>query len=1357
MGKSVTKLWRWAALGTLLFATGWTQAQEIQKPDNDKRVPQVLEPWQDWVTWDDRHRDCPTPYNSAKAHICFWPSRLTVSANANGGRWESVVTVFERTWVPLPGNDKVWPLDVRTSGEPIPVVARDGTPSVRLPAGVHTLAGSFVWDEMPQRIAIPPQIGILSLVVAGQEVAIPNWDANGDVWLKRIRGEVADKDLLGKQVYRVVEDGIPLWLRTEIELTVSGKSREEELGWILPVGWKLSLVDSPIPVAVDGRGRMKAQVRAGKWTIRVDAFRASDVGEFQFAPGAKPVADVELVAFAAEPDFRMAEFEGVSAVDVTQTTFPKRWRGLPTYQWDTSTSFRLVEKMRGMGLQRPQGLSIARQFWLDEDGRALTYRDHITGQMQQIWRLDVADGNELGAVRIDGQGQLITANPQTQSHGVEIRARNLNLDALGRVERTPQLAATGWQTDADSLSMTFALPPGWRVFAIFGADQVQGDWLTAWSLLDLFLLMIFSLAVFRLWGFTAGIVAFLAFGLAYHEPGAPRLTWLFILLPVALLRVVPEGAGRRWVGAWRALAAALLLLLLVPFVAKQVQSTIYPQLETPGMNYSAKQWFGLPSESAPRAHRAAVEDIMKASSDSFRRREGRIEGGSEVQLDAQAKFSESNLLYDPKAKIQTGPAEPEWSWNQVRCKWDGPVSADQKIKPILISLSLHRILNVVRLLLLLVLAAILFGARDLLPKMGKRHTTSAILLASLFLFPFPKNASAQFPDPDMLNTLRKRLIEAPDIYPRAAEIASVNLIVSEGRVTMHAEIHAAGKVAVPLPGRFPAWSPLSVQLDQQPESVVCRVDGYLWIVVPQGVHRVVVEGRLPVATEWEWTFLLKPRRVSIDADNWNVTGIGHNGIPEQQVFFTRKRQASDREAAYDRKDFHAIVAVDRHLEVGLIWQVHNKVTRLSAVGKAISLRVPLLAHERVLSPNTVVRDGLVEVRLGANEETFSWESELPIGDDIALTAAETDQWVERWHLVTSPVWNVSQSGLAPIFESQEENLIPVWRPWPGENVTLQFSRPEAVSGDTITVQRVKHEVTLGSRQRNSKLAFDVECSLGEDFAIDLGSEAEISSLTVDGQRIPVRLSAGRLVVPLHPGKQTVLVAWRTSQPMQRVVDAGTVALPVEAANISTVIRVPESRWILWARGPLRGPAVRFWSIVVCAILAALVLGSLPQSPIGRPTWVLLALGLTQVPVGAAMLVVGWFFLLAWRGSREPDSVGRWRFNLMQVFLVLLTFAMLAVLVVVVGEGLLGDPEMFIVGNHSSRRVLQWFQPRVSGQLPLPQVVSISVWVYRLLMLFWALWLAAALIRWLQWGWNQFSSGGTWKRRTVLKTSVDEAS
>jgi hypothetical protein len=604
--------------------------------------------------------------------------------------------------------------------------------------------------------------------------------------------------------------------------------------------------------------------------------------------------------------------------------------------------------------------------------------------------------------------------------------------------------------------------------------------------------------------------------------------------------------------------------------------------------------------------------------------------------------------------------------------------------------------------------------------------------------------SAQLPDKETLNTLRQRLLETSDAYPNAAEIPSVDLKHTDGSISMTAEIHAAVRVAVPLPGRLPAWSPLTVKVDDKPESVLRRSDGWLWVVIPEGVHRVTVDGLLPAATEWAWTFLLKPRRVSIDAPGWTVTGVRPNGIPENQVFFARQRRAAEGEAAYDRKDFNAIVAVDRHIEVGLLWQARNVVTRLSQAGKAVSLRVPLLAGEKVLTAGVVVEGGFVEVRLGAGETEFAWESELPVGQKIALTAEKTDRWVERWHLVTSPVWNATLSGLAPVFETQEKNLVPVWHPWPGEGVALSFSKPEAVSGDTMTVRRVNHTISLGARQRTSRLALNVEASLGDDFILELDPGAEISSLKQDDRAIPVRRDGAKLIVPVHPGSQVLNVEWRTNEALKTSAVAGRVRLPVEAANITTVMNTPQSRWVLWAAGPLRGPAVRFWTVLAVSVLAAWVLGGLALSPLRRIEWVLLALGLTQVHFAAALVVVGWFFLLAWRG-KSAGEVKPWKFDLLQIFLTGLTLVSMIVLIAAVKEGLLGDPEMFIRGNGSSSTSLQWFQPRGGDELPMPRVVSVSVWFYRLLMLAWALWLAAALIRWLKWAWTQFSEGGCWRR------------
>jgi hypothetical protein len=487
--------------------------------------------------------------------------------------------------------------------------------------------------------------------------------------------------------------------------------------------------------------------------------------------------------------------------------------------------------------------------------------------------------------------------------------------------------------------------------------------------------------------------------------------------------------------------------------------------------------------------------------------------------------------------------------------------------------------------------------------------------------------------------------------------------------------------------------------------------------------------------------------VKIEAPEWSFSGVRPGGLPEQQVFFALKQKAAGGQSSYERQDVQSIVVVDRHLEIGLVWQVHSTVTRLSPVGKAIALRIPLLPGENVLSANSVVKDGYIEIGLGAQETNFSWESGLAVVDRLKLATRPADTWIERWHLVVSPVWNVTISGLPPIFESANPDLVPVWQPWPGEETNLAISRPEAIPGATVTVARAAHEITLGDRQRISKLELSLRCSVGEDFYIELPAEAEVSGLQEDGKQIPVRRDGARLVVPVHPGEPSISLDWKSNLPLGFHVISEQVRLAVEAANIHSGFTVPVNRWVLWTSGPRQGPAVRFWGILVLALLAAFVLGRLAGSPLRTVEWVLLGIGLTQVPLAAALTVVAWFFLLVWRG-RSP-SIGRmgivW-FVILQLFLAAVTLAALIILLSAVWEGLLGNPEMFIEGAGSTQYSLQWFQARSDGSLPQFACYSISIWWYRLAMLLWALWLAAALIRWLRDGWHHFSSGGIFRRK-----------
>ncbi|MFN9365802.1 MAG: hypothetical protein ACK6CE_13525 [Planctomycetota bacterium] len=1347
-------------LVTLLTSLGWAQFPE-------PAIPEPLRPWKDWVLWDSPQLTSPLLYDSAEQRILIWPSTLELNLNSTGGAWKLQVQAFSPTWLSLPGSEECWPQAVQLDNQIVPVVSRNGIPSIFLATGLHAVAGSFAWQEQPEKIAIPSEIGILALTLDGQSIPLPNRDTSGWLWLRRSQASAEEKDQLSLQVYRVLEDGLPMWLRTELEVSVSGKSREEDLGFVLPANWQLSFVNSPIPVALDEAGRIKAQVRAGNWKIRIDAFRNEDLRQLEYAAATPPAVAMELVALRARPELRAIELQNATPIDVSLTTFPEDWRNLPVFQWDTTAPLPWTVKSSGAGELRPNRFQITRQLWLDDDGRGLTYQDSISGESRQISRLDVAPSHELAVMRIDGTRQLITRNPETAAEGVELRTRYASIEAIGRATQPSQLAATGWQANADSLLVSFWLPPGWRMLALFGADRVEGDWLTAWTLLDLFLLLIFSLAIFRMWGLTAGVIAFLAFGLAYHEAGAPRFTWLFLLIPVAILQVVRPGRLHKWLSAWRYLALVLLLLFLTPFLAREIQSALYPQLEPAGIQYRERNLIELFEGALPRSRSVAREYTDAApgylppvSGNSLDNRpqsmeSGRLDSGKAAKSQGQQAQS-SNMFFDPGTSIQTGIAKPEWEGNLVECFWDGPVNSEQTIRPILLTATQHRLLTVGRIVLLCLLLGLF-----LRPQAGKKRSRPApapaaglVLLCSLLIGAAPV-AAQDLPDRDLLNSLCERLLKPSDAFPQAAEIPMLRATIRDGKLLLEGQIHAAAECAVPLPGQFPSWSPLSVRLGDSAGIVCRRDDGYLWLWVPEGVHPFRVEGLLPDAAEWVWSFQLTPRQLELDASDWNVTGLRPDGRPENQLFFSRKERAAEGDSRYDQRNFRAIVQVDRMLEIGLVWKVHNTVRRLSSPGRAITVQVPLLAGERVLSGNVTPEDGMIEVNLSAEAGEFSWESELPLTPEIQLAAKPQPQTVERWSLLTSPVWNIRPTGPQPIYESESSELIPVWYPWPGEEVKLALQRPVAVEGKTLTVQSVEQSLDVGNRQRNSRLRFKVESSLGNDFAVELPEGAEVRELQLNNRSLPIRREGKRILIGLQPGAQEVELEWTATEAIGTQVTFPAVSLPVEAANVTSVMNVPESRWILWTRGPLRGPAVQFWVVLLLAGLIGWALSRHPLSPLRGYEWVLLAIGLTQVHFLAGLLVPAWLLLLARRGKREPNAQHWLAFNFAQLGLVLLTIIALSILVYVVSRGLLGQPEMFIRGNGSHAGRLVWFTPASGNELTRPEIISISIWFYRLLMLVWALWLANAVIRWLQIGWQNFTAGGAWRTNRLKEEEKEE--
>lgn len=641
-------------------------------------------------------------------------------------------------------------------------------------------------------------------------------------------------------------------------------------------------------------------------------------------------------------------------------------------------------------------------------------------------------------------------------------------------------------------------------------------------------------------------------------------------------------------------------------------------------------------------------------------------------------------------------------------------------------------------------------------------------------------AAAAFPSSALLETLRQRLLAPDDCVPRCAEIARLRLELQGEALRLILVVDAVTPVGLPVPGAPEAWMPSQIQLDGKPLQRIRRADtGIFSVPVPAGRHLVALSGSVAGLDQLLLSLPLRPRLVETDLPtDWQLEGLSATGVPGEQLQLTRRQPSAASgltAGADDERDadqngtqtaagqFPPLLQVTRQLRFGLEWRVETAIERLSPANGPVSLRVPLLPNESVNSAEVQVNAAGVLIALGAKQRRMAWSSTLTPVDELRLSASTDPRISEVWRLEASPLWHLQAEGFAPVQRQPGvSEAVQVYRPWPGETLKLQLSRPLAVPGASLTLDRSLYRLTPGLRDSEARLSLALRSTQGGRYPLPLPAQAELTQLSIDGQARPLTMQAGVLELPLIPGQQAIEVAWRSPRGFALRYQPEPLALGVSGVNAETQIAMPAGRWVLWTQGEGIGPAVQFWGLLLALLVFAWLLARARLTPLRMLDWFLLGIGLSQVSAGVAALVVLWLFALGWRQRLDDDRVQQlaaWRFNLVQVGLVLLSIAALLALLIAVEQGLLGSPEMQIAGNGSSATELRWYLDRQAEVTAPVTVFSVPIWVYRLLMLAWALWLATRLLRWLRWGWEALMTPVPWRssrRERLQNAAADEA-
>ncbi len=1333
-------------------------------PITQAELPESLRPWSQWVLHDLKELRCPIELGSEDERRCTWPGRLQLSLETRGGRFTQTFKVYVEGQIVLPGDSKRWPQNVKVGGKDAVVTMGDDGPTVLLPAGEHTLTGEFFWDALPESLTVPEETGLLALTLRGKAVKNPNRETGGELFLQKEAAPSEETEHFELRVHRKIVDEIPLQLTTRIELNVAGKSREVLLGRALPEGFVPMSITSNLPARMEAEGRVRVQARAGAWWVEVVARHDGPVAALKRpTPGGPWTEGEELWVFEARPFFRQVLVEGVNAVDPQQTTLPDEWKRLPAYGVALTETMALSERRRGDADPAPDLLNLSRTLWLDFDGTGYTASDKISGTLHKSWRLDMQPGTELGRVVASGSDQFITRLDKGSAAGVELRQGSLNLEADSRITgEVGRIPAVSWNADFHQVSGVLNLPPGWRLLHATGVDEVRETWVHQWSLLELFLVLIIALAFGRLFGVAWGALALVTLALCFPEDGAPQYAWLFVLAGEALVRALPDGKLKAVIKVYRVTAWLVLVVpIALPFIVQHVRHGLYPALERQQsmggvLNYSSYSMENEAQYSRSTSSYGGAQNEPASARDALERNV-KQEAWAEKKAPQQAQSNRVSKLksfnaqdYDKSAIVQTGPGLPRWTWTQVSLGFSGPVQRDQQLSLWLLPPWLNGLLAFLRVALLcaLVLRTLSVPGR-FWPKGFKgapAAAAAALLLISGRAFAGAEEAA---PAPEMLEQLKAWLTTPPACMPLCAASPRMFLEASARQLKLKLEVHAGADIGVPLPGNAAQWVPEQVLLDGKPAPGLRRdADGVLWLAVTPGNHVVLMEGALPARDTVQLALNLKSHRVEAKLEGWTLDGLHEDGLADNDLQLSRAAgDSEEKDPSAMTSSLPAFVSVERELVLGLEWTVETHVRRLTPTGTAVVLEVPLLPGESVTTPDVRVQNGKALVNIGPQSTEATWTSVLEQKSPLSLKAPTGLPWVEVWRLNVSPVWHVELAGI-PIVHQQDDSgaRLPEWHPWPGETVTIDVLRPAGVEGQTLTIDQSELTVTPGLRATDATLTANLRSSRGGQHVITLPEDAQLQSVSINNVVQPIRQDGRRVAIPLVPGSQSVAMTWRQSSGIGFNWRTPQIDLGVASANADLKLNLSSDRWVLFVTGPRMGPAVLFWSTLLVLLLVSIALGRVRITPLRTLQWVLLTLGLSQVPIPAAAVVVGWLLVLGWRETK-PELSPLW-FDLRQLMLVGWTAVALGVLAVGIYQGLLGQPQMQVTGNGSSATTLRWFADRIKGDNVLPQgtVFSAPMLVYRGAMLAWSLWLALALLRWLKWGWSAFTAGGLWRSK-----------
>ena len=1121
-------------------------------------LPSNIAEWSDWVLQENPSVTC----IDRKVENCLWYGSLSLNLKTDEGNFTITGHADAIQPMQLPGGLGLWPVNVQINQHHVPVIDRNGVPTIEVPASDFTVQGTIVWQDIPKTLPIPSQYGTISLTNNGVTTETQVERTNAQQTHLVLTDQPIETQHSELTVSRLWTDaGIPT-LTTHIQIQQSGNAVKRNLGQMTTDNSTLLSLHSELSHWVDEEQSLWVYAPVGTHTIEYTVALSSNDTTIGIPETPTQWPTIEYWAINSNIQLRQVHMNGLVPTTAQNSLLYEPWQEHPTYLYDIEKTVSFDVLLRGNPRPQPPKLTLTRTLWPKLTTTGFWIEDHIQGTMTTNQELTPPVSLQVQSIQQDEQGQSIVTH-QNGSVSIPIRSPNLSI-RLSADTTDQQPTFEPWNVPFDSVQLELRTPTGWRLVYWDGFI-----WSTLWGIL---INIGLSLLCWRHRQLSTLNGLLLTIGSSLGGLIAPVATISWNLI--------------HWILGKRMQASLFILTVGWALLALQESQEVPFWQDKPHTQYDYE-----PEESFSRVAKV----IRSPQKDLY------------TQQFAQP--------------VQLGVGLPTWQGKQTVRRWNNGQPTAEAMTIWMLTPDTQRWLAIVAGLLLTFL-----GWRRANAQTMNNTIMKTLLLVGIAGTLLETNAMADTPVQEDSSKTTDTTLPAPEItnlllnhhHPDRCQsdclsIGLANLTIDEAKQEVHLwlEVHAIEDSILTLPGPTDQWSITEVQIEGNSTSAIrTSSTGYVEVLIPTGVSSVDIVGPLQNNLQLDWP--IHPHRLDTNTGSWSVQGIQDNGMINGQIQLLNNQ-------AFTSIQQQSLVTWTQRLDLQQQWVIHNTLKR-NDTEHALTVPLTLLDGEKILSAHLRQQNDQWLAQFPTGVDTIQWTSQLPISQTLTLENPEYTETVmtREWQVQCGNHLHCTFEGLAPTVDTNTQKS--VWIPYPNEALTISIEELQPQQGVTTQINDVQIHHNLQPQSTVTTLSFTVQSSTQEPVSIHTPPNVTITSLQVNGEPYPFT-GESPLTVLSGIGEDTITVDWRSNDiSHQRNLASPTFDIPT--SNVNITVSHHKDLAVLWASSGWNNAQPPWLASIGLLLLMALALARHPTSTKTFIHWLLILCGLTFTGFAESLWLLG---------------------------------------------------------------------------------------------------------------------------------------